>query len=129
MTVVQFQTRCRIWNIFHHPHLPLLRARSQTIQVGHRNFQLIPTSSLTVHPISGGSVSPAGVNRTPPIPIDVRGHRFGLQSNTSLSSSSNSSETWDQACCDQPLPNLSLGSQDISHATTGKYENTVRVSD
>ncbi|OQE67211.1 hypothetical protein PENNAL_c0174G06527, partial [Penicillium nalgiovense] len=67
---------------------------------------------------SGGSVSPAGVNRTPPIPIDVRGHRFGLQSNTSLSSSSNNSETWDQACCDQPLPNLSLGSQDISHATT-----------
>lgn len=123
MTVVQFQTQ------FYHPHLPYLRTELQTIQVSPRNFQLISTSSLTVHPIPGSPVSPAGVNRTPSIPTDVRDHGCGLQSNTPLSSSSDISETWDQVCCDQPLPNMVLGSQDISQETTGKYEHTAGASD
>ncbi|CAG8182933.1 unnamed protein product [Penicillium nalgiovense] len=78
---------------------------------------------------SSSSVSPAGVNRTPSVRTDVRGHRLGLQSNTFVSSSSDISKTWDQVCCDQPLRNLSSGSQDTSHATTGKYKHTAGASD
>ena len=102
---------------------------SQAMQVRRPKFSLIPTSSLTVHPILGDSLSPAGVNRTSSIPIDVRGHKFAMQSNKSLTSSPDTSETRDQVCCDQPLPNLSLGPRDISAASAGKYEHTVRVSD
>lgn len=129
MTFVRFQTRCRIWNTFRHPHPRLLRAMSQAMQVGHPELSLIPTLSLTVHPILGNSLSPAGVNRTSSIPIDVHGHKSAMQSSKSLVSSSDTSETWDPVCCDQPLPNLSLGPRDISPASTGKYEHTVRVLD
>ncbi|CAG8006019.1 unnamed protein product [Penicillium salamii] len=87
------------------------------------------TSESHVASYAGNSLSPAGVNRTSSIPIDVHGHKSAMQSSKSLVSSSDTSEAWDPVCCDQPLPNLSLEPRDISPASTGKYEHTVRVLD